>query len=59
MFSVAFVIFTDLVALTFSFPAKATLKYNNSRIAKTVIIPTFAELFIASPDVFYDSTTKI
>jgi hypothetical protein len=56
MFSVVFVIFTDLVAVMFSFPfpAKATLKYNDSRITKTVIIPTFVEFFIAPPRYIYE-----
>ena len=49
MFFVAFVVFMALVALPFSFPAKATLKENATIIAKHTIIPIFVELFIYIP----------
>jgi hypothetical protein len=54
MFIVALVMFTDLVALTFSFPAKATLNESAKRTAINTINPTFVEFFICVPLIFPD-----
>jgi len=40
------VMFTDLVVLVFSFPAKATLNESAKRMVRHIIIPTFVEFFI-------------
>jgi len=40
------VLFTDLVTLVFSVPAKATLNESAKRMAKHTIIPTLVEFFI-------------